>query len=195
MDNTVQFNRKNTDDYLKGSFKNRLKRENISFDDGKIIVKRLIYESLNNENFNYGNRLLMLLELFKANIRNNKSSGERLNHPTNHIFDEIYNADYVEAENIIRYQIGLVAENESFIDSKKEMEEKNKKLESKRLMKRYGYDKKSTKKSSASPPTYPVSVILVASTLICGTSIYLRTVVARYVFPVPELPLIKIFLI
>ena len=148
LDNTVQFNRKNTDDYLKGSFKNRLKRENISFDDGKIIVKRLIYESLNNENFNYGNRLLMLLELFKANIRNNKSSGERLNHPTNHIFDEIYNADYVEAENIIRYQIGLVAENESFIDSKKEMEEKNKKLESKRLMKRYGYDKKSTKKSS-----------------------------------------------
>ena len=148
LDNTVQFNRKNTEDYLKGSFKNRLKRENISFDDGEIIVKRLIYESLDDENFNYGNRLLMLLELFKANIRNNKSGAERLNHPTNNIFNEIYNADYVEAENIIRYQIGLVAEKASNIDSKKEMEEKNKKLESERLMKRYGYDKKPTKKSS-----------------------------------------------
>ena len=137
LDNTVSFNRKNHEDYIKPSFKHRLKREKISFYDGKILIKRLIHESMNNENFNYGKRLQWLFELFKANRGSSR-------HPTHNIFKEIYNADYHEEENIIQYRIGSAAE----YYSKKELEEKNKKLQSDRLMKRYGYDKKSNKNST-----------------------------------------------
>ena len=92
---------------------------------------------MNNENFNYGKRLQWLFELFKANRGSSR-------HPTHNIFKEIYNADYHEEENIIQYRIGSAAE----YYSKKELEEKNKKLQSDRLMKRYGYDKKSNKNST-----------------------------------------------